>query len=328
MKKLIGILLVGLTVLSFAKGLEGTGYGTTSTAARNAALDDLSQQIRVSVDSTYSSDKSLSNGITKEDVISSVNLVSKNDLLGVEYKTKKYFLRSKYRVIASISEDKLKLYEDKAETYKNNINLNVKKSESEDTLLGKKELLEKSLRDIDFFEGYSSIAMIMGSQRTFSLSYTAADLENRIIRIDNILNAPKVMLVTLTGDYPSEAYDYIKNNVDNLISTISKNSSTKLVIANEMSDDVNTIFNVNVNSYYIDLTDPVTYNDKEIIAEKYEASINITITAKDRNIEEYLVNKTSDSNAYDFNSRKSAMYKAINNLFKKEQEELKDSFSF
>jgi len=329
MKKLLALLLlITFTVVAVAKGLEGTGYGKTSKEARNGALDDLSQQIRVTVESTYTTDKSFTNGETKEDIISSINIVSKNDLLGVEYKTKKYFLRKKYRVIAKIDADKLDLYEDKAELHKNYVNLNVKKSESTETLQGKKELLEKSLNDLDYFEGYSSIAMILGSDKTFSVNYTRGDLEGRIARIDNILNAPKVMLVTLTGDYPSEAYDYIKNNVDNLISTLSKNSSTKLVIAREMNEEVNTLFNVNVNSYYIDLTDPVTYNDKEIIGEKYEASINITITAKDKNIEGYLINKTSDAKAYDFNSRKSAMFKAVNTLFTREEEELKDSFSF
>lgn len=329
MKKILTIfLLVGMTIFSFGKGLEGRGYGKTSNEARRNALDDLSQQIRVTVESSYSSDKSFNDGETREELMSSINLISKNELLGIEYKTKKYFLRRKYRVIAKIEEENLPLYEDKAETYKNNIYLNVQKSESTETLQGRKELLQKSLEELDYYEGYKSVAMILGSKKAYSMKYTRADLEGRITRIDNILNAPKVMLVTLTGDYPSEAYDFIKNKVDNLISTISKNSSTKLVIAKEMNNDVNTLFNVNVNSYYIDLTDPVTYNEKEIIGEKYEASINITITAKDKNIEGFLINKTSNSTAYDFNSRKSAMYKAVTVLFNREEQELKDSFSF
>jgi len=329
MKKILTIfLLIGITVISLGKSLEGTGYGTTSGEARRNALDDLSQQIRVTVESNYSSDKSFSNGESKEELMSSINLISNNDLLGIEYKTKKYFLRKKYRVIAKIDQENLPLYEDQAESYKNNIYLNVQKSESTETLQGRKELLEKSLKELDYYEGYKSVAMILGSSKVFTMNYTRADLEGRIARIDNILNAPKVMLVTLTGDYPSEAYDYIKNRVDNLISTLSKNSSTKLVIAKEMNEDVNTLFNVNVNSYYIDLTDPVTYNDKEIIGEKYEASINITITAKDKNIEGFLINKTSDATAYDFNSRKSAMYKAVTTLFNIEEKELANSFSF
>lgn len=329
MKKILSvILLLTFTVLSFGRSLEGTGYGKTSKEARQNALDDLSQQIRVTVDSIYSSDKSISNGETKEELMSSINLISKNDLLGIEYKTKKYFLRKKYRVIALIDEDNLNLYEDKAETYKNNIYLNVQKSESTETLQGKKELLQKSLSDLEYYEGYKSIALTLGSEKTYSMKYTRADLEGRIQGIDKILNAPKVMLVTLTGDYPTEAFDYIKNRVDNLISTLSKNSSTRLVIAPEMRDDVNTLFNVNVNSYYIDQTDAVTYNDKEIIGQKYEASINITITAKDKNIEGYLINKTSDAKAFDSNSRKSAMYKAVTILFNREEKELENSFSF
>ena len=329
MKKLLTVfLLIGITVLSLAKGLEGVGYGKTSEEARKNALDDLSQQIRVGVDSSYSSDKSFKNGDTEVELMSTINLISKTDLLGIEYKTKKYFLRKKYRVKARIDEENLPLYENKAETYKNNIYLNVQSSESAETLQGRRELLEKALEELEYFEGYKSIAMILGSEKTYSMKYTRADLERRIARIDSILNTPRIMFVTLTGDYPSEEYDFIKSKVDKFISTLSKNSSTKLAIAGEMTDDVNTLFNVNVNSYYIDLIDPVKYNGKEIVGERYEASINITISAKDDSIEGFIINKTSSAAASDFNSRKSAMHKAVTALFNREEEELKGSFSF
>ena len=329
MKKiLIFILSIALFTLALASDIVGTGYGSTEKEARENALNNLSQQIRVTVESNYSSEKTLKNGEIEKNLKNNVNLFSKNELLGVEYKVKKYFLRKKYRVRASISDKKLPLYENKVSALKNEIYLNISKVEKTDSLLQKKELLEKSISDFELYDNYKNMASILGSEKVFSIQYTKAQLRNQLNNVNNILDAPRIVFVSVTGDFPSESYDYIKNKADDLITEIFQTSSKKLAIVNDMNENVNTIFNINVNSYVIDKKEPILYNNKPITKERFEAFINLSITAQNKEMDSYIISKTASASSYDVSSRKSAMFKAIDLLFKKEKVELKNSFSF
>lgn len=329
MKKLIiFILTLSLVTLTFGKDITGTGYGATEKEARENALNDLSQQIRVTVESNYSSKNTFKNGETDKNLQSNVKLFSKNDLLGVEYKSKKYFLRKKYRVRAFISDSNLPMYEGKTESFKNQIYLNLSKIKKSNNLLEKKELLEKSISDFVLYEGYKNMAFILGSKKVFSIKYTEAQLKEQLKSINLQLNAPRITFLSVTGDFPSEAYEYIKNRSDNLAVKIFDTSSKKFAIVSEMNESVNTVFNVNVNSYTVDKKGSVYYNDKAITKERFLASINISITAKDKNSDSYIISKTASAYSYDLNSEKAALYKAIDVLFKKEETELKNSFSF
>lgn len=329
MKKIITfILATALFTLAFGKDITGTGYGSTEKEARESALNDLSQQIRVTVESSYSSENTFKNGEIEKNLKNSISLFSKNELLGVEYKVKKYFLRKKYRVRAFISHNKLPLYENKVEALKNQIHINMSKSEKTDSPIQKKELLEKSISDFELYESYKNMASILGSEKTFSIQYTQTQLKNQLNNINTILDAPRIVFVSVTGDFPNESYLYIKNKSDNLITKIFQNSSKKLAIVSDMNENVNTIFNINVNSYVIDKKEPILYNNKPITKERFEAFINLSITAQSKEMESYIISKTASASSYDVNSKKSAMYKAIDLLFKKEEEELKNSFSF
>lgn len=329
MKKIIiFIFTIALFTLAFGKDITGTGYGSTEIEARENALNDLSQQIKVTVESNYSSENTFKNGEVGKNLKNNVNLFSRNELLGVEYKVKKYFLRKKYRVRAFITDKKLPLYENKTESLKNQIYLNMSKIEKTDSLPQKKELLEKSISDFELYEGYKNMASILGSKKTFAIQYTQAQLKSQLSNINAILDAPRIVFVSVTGDFPAESYNYIKNRSDDLITKIFQNSSKKLAIVSEMDESVNTVFNINVNSYVIDKKEPILYNNKPITKERFEAFINLSITAQNKEMDSYIISKTASANSYDVNSRKSAMYKAIDLLFKKEEEELKNSFSF
>ncbi|WP_319370780.1 LPP20 family lipoprotein [uncultured Ilyobacter sp.] len=329
MKKILTIIFtITLFALTFGNDIIGTGYGSTEREAKENALNDLSQQIRVTVESNYSSENIFKNGEVGKNLKNNVNLFSRNELLGVEYKVKKYFLRKKYRVRAFITDKKLPLYESKVETLKNQIHLNMSRVEKTDSLAQKKELLEKSITDFGLYEDYKNMAFILGSKKTFSIQYTQAQLKNQLGNINAILDAPRIVFVSLTGDFPDESYAYIKNRADDLITKIFNHSSKKLAIVNDMNENVNTIFNININSYVIDKKEPILYNNKPITKERFEAFINLSITAQNKEMESYIISKTSSATSYDVSSRKSAMYKAIDLLFKKEENELKNSFSF
>jgi hypothetical protein len=329
MKKLIiFIFTLTLITLAFGKDITGTGYGSTERKAKEDALNNLSQQIRVTVESNYSSENTFENGEINKNLQSNVNLFSRNELLGVEYKTKKYFLRKKYRVRAFVNESKLPLYESRVETLKNQIYLSISKVEKSNNLLEKKELLEKSILDFDLYEGYKNMTAILGSEKIFSINYTEAQLKAQLKNIDDILDAPRIVFLSVTGDFPNEVYDYLKNRSDNMVTKIFDNSQKKLAIVNEMNERVNTVFNINVNSYNVEKKGSIYYNGKAITKERFIASINVSITARNNEIDSYIISKTASSSSYDVNSEKTAMYKAIDSLFKKEGEELKDSFSF
>ena len=329
MKKILTfVLTLFLFTIALASDIVGTGYGSTEKEAKENALNNLSQQIRVTVESNYSSENTFKNGEVEKNLKNNINLFSKNELLGVEYKVKKYFLRKKYRVRAFISDKKLPLYENKVVALKNEIYLNISKVEKTDSLLQKKELLEKSISDFELYDNYKNMASILGSSKLFSIDYTKAQLKNQLSNVNSILDAPRIVFVSVTGDLPAESYDYIKNKADDLITKIFQTSSKKLAIVGDMDENVNTIFNINVNSYVIDKKEPILYNNKPITKERFEAFINLSITAQNKEMDSYIISKTASASSYDVNSRKSAMFKAIDLLFKKEESELKNSFSF
>jgi len=139
MKKLI-ILLLGvlMTVSSFSETLEGVGKGNSEVTAKKESLADLSNQIQVTIKSNFTSNESLANGQSNREVSSGISTISETNILGVDFKVKKKWFRSKYTATATLDESKISLYEKKANELRGLINSNYNQfSQTEDLNLKK-----------------------------------------------------------------------------------------------------------------------------------------------------------------------------------------------
>ena len=104
MKKLM-ILLLGIlmSISSFSETLEGVGRGNNEVMAKKEALADLSNQIQVTIKSNFISNKSLTNGQSNREVSSGISTISETSLLGVDFKVKKKWFRSKRSIPSDLN---------------------------------------------------------------------------------------------------------------------------------------------------------------------------------------------------------------------------------
>lgn len=307
MKKIVSVLMFIVLFSSLLAAPMGTGYGTSIDEAKRESLTELANSLKL--------DPQL-----KE-------LIMDENIPKITIKEKKYFLRKKYRVISSFSKEYLDFYRDKLESHISTIDSLTTKADSSTSFPEKKELFSRALDEYPYMLVYNEVVDSLGGKK-LTPRYSYGDIQSKLATTESILNRPRTFYITLSGDYPSEGYAYILTKGAALLDSLSKRSDTKFVIVDSDSDEVDTLYNIHVNGYYIEKADPITYNNKVITPEKYVSEVSITVTAKDKTSGNYIITETSNSSAYDFYSRRGSFYKSVDSSFKDIESSLTKPFSY
>ncbi|MCK5779880.1 MAG: LPP20 family lipoprotein [Psychrilyobacter sp.] len=332
MKKILIIILLLLsTAISFSKTLEGTGYGTSEQEAKKEALGDLSAQIQVTIKSNFSSNKSLSNGISKKDLTSSVSTTSETKLLGVEFDIDKKWFRSQYTATATIDDTKISIYEKKANELRSLVNVNFTNANDESNLLLKKNFLESALNNYNEFLSYRNIAIILGSKSNFNLEHTKTSILNAIQSVeksidnDSLYHGVNIIYVKSSGDFLDNSKEFFDNYFDRMLAEISKKNNDKVAISNENSSSVNTLVKVVLISNHTSKKPPVYYNKKMITPEIFETSLSITVELYNKKKVENILTITSTGIGEDAHSQGDSYEKAVKNGFEQLHQKLEDA---
>jgi hypothetical protein len=189
------ILFFILSPFSQASEITGTGFGKTLSQAKKNALEDLSQQILVQVDSSVTIHKRKKDSVVSNDVILSLETRSSLPLIGVVFSEKDYKDKN-YTVLAKFGENMSETYKNAIANTKNLILKNFKESQSGST---KKRIksLETVLSLMNSLEGYKAVGLWLGIENTPEIEFTKESVENDLFRltkkVDTIESAAEII---------------------------------------------------------------------------------------------------------------------------------------
>lgn len=332
MKKLI-ILLLGvlMTISSFSKTLEGIGTGNSEVTAKKEALADLSNQIQVTIKSNFTSNKSLANGQSNREVSSRISTISKTNILGVDFKVKKKWFRSKYTATATLDGTKISLYEKKANELRGLINSNYNQFSQTEDLNLKKNYLISALKSYEEFDSYRTVAIILGSTKIYNLPYTKTQIKNDLesvekkINSDSLYNGVNILYVKSSGKFTESSKEYFDNYFYNMLASISRENDDKVAVSSDNNSTVNTLVKVVLNSNHTSTNPAVYYNQKMITPESFVTTLNITVELYNKKKIENLLTISATGEGIDENSEVAAYEKAVKNGFKQMKEKLEKS---
>ncbi|WP_028856215.1 LPP20 family lipoprotein [Psychrilyobacter atlanticus] len=332
MKKLM-ILFLGvlMTITSFSKTLEGVGMGNSEVTAKKEALADLSNQIQVTIKSNFTSNKSLTNGQSNREVSSGISTISETNLLGVDFKVKKKWFRSKYTATATLDDTKISLYEKKANELRGLINSNYTQFSQTEDLNLKKNYLTSALKSYDEFDSYRNVAIILGSTKIYNLPYTKTQIKNDLqsvekkINSDSLYNGVNILYVKSSGKFNDGSKEYFDNYFYSMLASISRENDDKVAVSSDNDSTVNTLVKVVLNSIHTSTKPAVYYNKKMITPESFVTTLNITVELYNKKKVENLLTITATGEGDDENSKEAAYEKAVKNGFEQMKEKLKKS---
>ncbi|MCS5421183.1 MULTISPECIES: LPP20 family lipoprotein [Psychrilyobacter] len=332
MKKLI-ILLLGviMTVSSFSKTLEGVGMGNSEVTAKKEALADLSNQIQVTIRSNFTSNESLTNGQSNREVSSGISTISETNILGVDFKVKKKWFRSKYTATATLDESKISLYEKKANELRGLINSNYNQFSQTEDLNLKKNYLTSALKSYEEFDSYRNVAVILGSTKIYNLPYTKTQIKNDLqavekkISSDSLYSGVNILYIKSSGKFNGGSKEYFDNYFNTMLASISRENDDKVAVSSENDSTVNTLVKVVLNSNHTSTTPAVLYNKKMITPESFVTTLNITVELYNKKKVENLLTISATGVGTDENSQEAAYEKAVKNGFEQMKDKLEKS---
>ncbi len=187
LKKLCVLIIVSLVLVfthhyAYAIELSGKGYGKTEFEAKKSALADLSSAIQIEVQSEFESIEREVNQKFVSDIKQYIKVKSDLPILGASYKK----LKSKPDVLISAllrSEKAIPLYQAKLRELALIIKDSIK---AVNTLPpGQKHAtLQELLVDIDQFNKYSLVALMLGAEGIPSIDITRAEVMSRIKQLE------------------------------------------------------------------------------------------------------------------------------------------------
>lgn len=311
MKNIIIIFLFTSSILFC--DIIGRGIGETEILSKKSALDELSQQIEVNVNSIFYSEETKSNDDYNKNSAGVINLSSNNFLLGVEYKIEK--IGKNYSALAIISNDKLFLYEQKtsdtyalASSYFEKANTTKSPGEKKSYLLG-------SLKELQKGNNYKNIAILLGCKKNISPSLNEVDIKEALLKLKNS-NLDKIILYVSLED----TFANIKNIVTKNLVQISKENSLDLLIGDNSYN--NTTLIVKVSSLTQEEVPAFYYNKKKLSDKIFKTSLSLTFILKDSFSGSIYDTVTLDSSSKSFASSNDSLNIATNRILRDGKDKL------
>lgn len=311
MKKLYLFFLLTSSIL-FAD-IIGRGIGETEILAKKSALDELSQQIEVNVDSIFYSEETKFNDDYNKNSAGVINLSSNNFLLGVEYKIEK--VGKNYSALAIISNNKLFLYEEQISDNYNLATSYFDKSNNTKSPGEKKSYLLGSLKELQKGNNYKNIAMLLGAKKINSPSINEADIKEALQKLKNT-NLDKIILYVSLDDN----FSNIKNIVTKNLIQVSKDNSLDLLIGD--SNYNNTIMIVKVVSLTQEEIPAFYYNKKKLSDKIFKTSLSLTFILKDSFSGSIYDTVTLDSSSKSFSSSNDSLNITTNRILRDGKDKL------
>ncbi len=320
-----------MTVSSFSKTLEGVGIGNSEVTAKKEALADLSNQIQVTIKSNFTSNKSLANGQSNREVSSGISTISETNILGVDFKVKKKWFRSKYTATATLDDTKISLYEKKANELRGLIRNNYNQFSQTEDLNLEKNYLVSALKSYEEFDSYRNVAIILGSTKIYNLPYTKTQIKNDLesvekkINSDSLYNGVNILYVKSSGKFTESSKEYFDNYFYNMLASISRENDDKVAVSSDNNSTVNTLVKVVLNSNHTSTNPAVYYNQKMITPESFITTLNITVELYNKKKIENLLTISATGEGIDENSEVAAYEKSVKNGFEQMKEKLEKS---
>ncbi len=321
MKKLILVVLLIFSINALARNLVGTGIGTTEILARKHALEDLSTQIEVTVESLFHKEEKIYNEEIDKYSKSVINLKANNVLLGVEYEVEE--IGKDYSAKAIISENSLNLYEGKVIDLENTITKDFKKGENSENITDKKRFFTEALKNKQQADTYRNIAYILGSKKSLDGVYTKQEIATELKKIEDMALDKAVVFFRVNGNFDKVEYkNYLESSLDKLIGKLSNSYEEQLILGTEEFNNI--IIDATLNSSYIELLEPVYYNNKKLTDSIYKASITLTFIIRDTFDESIKGTFVISTNGKSFDNELKAMEKAISLAMRDSQYKLEN----
>ncbi len=291
----------------------GRGIGETEILAKKSALDELSQQIEVNVDSIFYLEQTKTNDDYNKNSAGVINLSSNNYLLGVEYKIEK--VGKNFSALAIISNDKLYLYEQKVDSSYNLASSYFDKANNTKSAGEKKSYLLGSLKELQKGDNYKNIAMLLGAKKVINSSISKADIQETLQKLKNS-NLDKIILYVSLDDN----FSNIKNLITKNLVQLSKENALDLLIGDNNYN--NTTLIVKVSSLTQEEIPAFYYNKKKLSDKMFKTNLSLTFILKDSFSDSIYDTVTLDSTSKSFASSNDSLNIATNRILRDGKDKL------
>lgn len=291
----------------------GRGIGETEILAKKSALDELSQQIEVNVDSIFYLEQTKTNDDYNKNSAGVINLSSNNYLLGVEYKIEK--IGKNFSALAIISNDKLYLYEQKVDNSYNLASSYFDKANNTKSAGEKKSYLLGSLKELQKGDNYKNIAMLLGAKKVINSSISKADIQETLQKLKNS-NLDKIILYVSLDDN----FSNIKNLITKNLVQLSKENALDLLIGDNNYN--NTTLIVKVSSLTQEEIPAFYYNKKKLSDKMFKTNLSLTFILKDSFSDSIYDTVTLDSTSKSFASSNDSLNIATNRILRDGKDKL------
>lgn len=312
MKQIILVFML-ISVFIFPD-IIGTGIGETEILAKKSALDELSQQIEVKVDSLFYTEESYNGDEYTRNSAGVVNLLSNNFLIGVEYEIEK--IGKNYSAIAKISKDKVYFYEQKISDSYTLVDNYYNKSRNTKSIGEKKSLLLASVKELKKGESYKNIAMLLGSKNNINSIINEFKLKEELQSLKDA-NLDKIVVYV---DLENEKFAGIKGFVTKNLMQISKENGFDIIMGDKEYN--NTLFQVKVISYTAEVVPPFYYNNKKMSDTIYKSNLTLSFILKDSYSGTVYDTFTFENSSKSFLSPEDAINLSANRILREAKEDL------
>lgn len=185
MKRIFALLLIGSLFIvqnAFAQRVSGTGFGKTLDEAKKEALADLSQNIRVEVNSEFSSVQTQKNRSLDELKTKIIHLKSDLPILGAQFSS--LTSQEGFMVDAILSDSSTGLYAKELQQTVDLISLNLKNSEKNIGNAAKVNLLQGILTQIDQYYKMRIVAQFLKCNPIPDIPVTSDDIASRLSTLE------------------------------------------------------------------------------------------------------------------------------------------------
>lgn len=293
--------------------IVGVGIGETEVLAKKSALDELSQQIEVKVDSLFYTEESNKGGVYTKDSIGTTNLISSNFLIGVEYYVEK--IGKNYSAKAVISKDKNFFYEDKVNEAYNLSNQYYSRSLKTKSFGEKKSYLLASLKELKKGDSYKNISLLLGSKKSINSMVTEYTIKEELQRLKNENLDKLIIYIDLEDEFQG-----IKNVISKNITQISRENGLDIVLGDKNYN--NTVFQVRVVSYKEEIIPPFYYNNKKLSDTIYKCDLVLSFELKDSFSGMVYETFTYENSSKSFQSSEDALNLSSSRIMKEAKEKL------